>query len=97
MQTSKVKERIFNEKIEHWPTLNTVLMVEKILEKNQDLPMKISDLKKKLPRQIMHATLKIILIYLFKSGKIIYGPRGIQWIYTEPEHLKKMMADTLEV
>ena len=72
-------------------------MVEKILEKNQALPIKISDLKRKLPRQIMHSTLKIILIYLFKSGKIIYGPRGVQWIYREPEHLKKMMDDALEV
>ncbi len=92
MQTSKLKE-----KIDHWPTLNTVLMVEKILEKNQDLPIKISELKKKLPKQVMHSTLKIILIYLFKSGKIIYGPRGVQWIYVEPEHLKKMMINTLEV
>ena len=84
-------------KIEHWPTLNTVLMVEDFLERNKDKPTKISELKKGLPKQIMNSTLKLILIYLWKSGKIIYGPRGVQWIYSEPEHIKKMLADTLEV
>lgn len=80
-----------------YPNLNTVLMVEDFLKKNQDMPMKISDVKSKLPKQIMHQTLKIILEYLWISGKIIYGPRGVQWIYTEPEHLKKMLENGLEV
>ena len=86
-----------NNKTIRYPNLNTVLMVEEFLEKNRDLPIKSSELKNKLPRQVMHQTLKIILGYLWKSGKIIYGPKGIQWIYSEPEHLKKMMQDSLEV
>jgi len=45
----------------------------------------------------MHQTLKVILEYLWYSGKIIYGPKGIQWIYAESEHLKKMFKDTLEM
>lgn len=85
------------EKDKRYPNLNTVLMVEDVLRENRDIPMTISELKRKLPRQIMHQTLKIILIYLWKSGKIIYGPKGIQWIYSEPEHLKKMMNSSLEV
>ena len=80
-----------NNKSKRYPNLNTVLMVEDFLEKYRDKPMKISEIKTKLPKQIMHQTLKLILIYLWKSGKIIYGPKGIQWIYSEPEHLKKMM------
>lgn len=83
--------------IRRYPNLNTVLMVEDFLKKNRDIPISISELKKKLPRQVMHQTLKIILEYLWKSGKIIYGPKGFQWIYSEPEHLKKMMEDTLEL
>ena len=86
-----------NNKIIRCPNLNTVLMVEEFLEKNRDLPIKSSELKNKLPRQVMHQTLKIILEYLWKSGKIIYGPKGIQWIYSEPEHLKKMIHNSLEV
>jgi hypothetical protein len=90
-------QKLKSKDIEHWPTLNTVLMVENFLEKNRDMPIKISELKEKLPRKIMHSTLKVILIYLWKSGKIIYGPKGVQWIYSEPEHLKKMMVDALDI
>ena len=85
------------QEIKRYPNLNTVLMVEDVLKKNSDVPMKLSELKKKLPKQVMHQTLKIILQYLFKSGKIIYGPKGIQWIYREPEHLKRMLDDSLEI
>ena len=80
-----------------YPNLSTVLMVEEYLKKHREIPLKISELKKKLPRQVMHQTLKIILEYLWRSGKIIYGPKGIQWIYAEPEHLKKMLENGLEV
>lgn len=80
-----------------YPNLNTVLMVEDFLRSNRDLPIKVADIKKKLPRKIMHQTLMVILEYLLRSGKIIYGPRGVQWIYSEPEHLRKMFKDTLEI
>ncbi len=80
-----------------YPNLNTVLMVEDFLKEHQDMPMKISEIKRQLPKQIMHQTLKIILEYLWRSGKIIYGPKGIQWIYSEPEHLKRMLKDSLEI
>lgn len=84
-------------KILRYPNLNTVLMVEEFLEKHRDLPLQISEIKEKLPRQVMHQTLKLILEYLWKSGKIIYGPRGIQWVYSQPEHLRKMLEGSLEV
>ena len=84
-------------KVFRYPNLNTVLMVENFLESHRDMPIKFPELKNQLPKQIMHQTLKVILEYLWKSGKIIYGPKGIQWIYSEPEHLKKMMSDSLEV
>jgi len=53
-----------NNKTYRYPNLNTVLMVEEFLENNRDIPLKISEIRKKLPKQIMHQTLKIILIYL---------------------------------
>ena len=84
-------------KVKRYPTLKTVLMVEDFLKKNRDMPMRMSELKKKLPKQIMHQTLKVILQYLWESGKIIYGPKGVQWIYSEPEHIKKMLEGSLEV
>jgi len=79
------------------PNLSTITMVEEYLQKHRDLPISLTELKRKLPRQVMHQTLKAILVYLWKSGKIIYGPKGIQWVYREPEYVKKMLHDTLEV
>ncbi len=80
-----------------YPNLSTVLMVEEFLKKHRDAPMRISILRAKLPKQVMHQTLKLILEYLWRSGKIIYGPRGLQWIYSEPKHLKSMLNDSLEI
>jgi hypothetical protein len=93
---SELIERKNNEII-RYPNLNTVLMVEDFLKEHEDMPMTIAEIRKKLPKQIMHQTLKVILEYLWKSGKIIYGPRGVQWIYATPEHLKKMIENGLEL
>jgi len=96
----KIKQNMKIERInlfKRYPNLNTVLMVEDFLRQHRDLPIKLADIKKQLPRQVMHQTLILILEYLWKSGKIIYGPKGIQWIYSEPEHLKKMFENTLEM
>jgi len=84
-------------KVRRYPNLNTVLMVEDFFKTHRDMPLKLSEIKKQLPKQVMHETLKVILEYLWRSGKIIYGPKGVQWIYSEPEHLSKMLEDTLEV
>jgi hypothetical protein len=86
-----------NLNILRYPNLNTVLMVEDLLKKHRDVPMKLSEVKKKLPRKVMHQTLVVILEYLWRSGKIIYGPRGVQWIYSSPEHLKKMFDGSIEM
>jgi hypothetical protein len=96
----ELKENEFIEKgnkIKRYPNLNTVLMVEDFLKKHSDIPIKIADLKKKLPKQIMHQTIIVILEYLWRSGKIVFGPKGIQWIYSPPEHLQKMLEYGLEV
>ena len=101
MQTMKITRTELiqkkDRKVLRYPNLNTVLMVEEFLAKHRDAPMQITEIKEKLPRQVMHQTLKLIFEYLWKSGKIMYGPRGIQWIYAEPAHLKKMLEGSLEV
>ena len=80
-----------------WPNLNTVLMVEDFLRGNRAEPILVKDLRVGLPKQVMASTLDVILEYLWRSGKIIYGPKGVQWIFVQPEHLTKMMEDSLEV
>ena len=83
--------------IKRYPTLKTVIMVEDYLQKHRDMPIKIAELKRRLPKQVMHQTLKIILQYLFESGKIIIDTKGVQWIYSEPEHIKRMLEGSIEV
>lgn len=80
----------------HSPTLNTVLMVEETLKEAGEV-VKLAELKRRLPRKVMHQTLVAILDYLQESGKILICTKGILWAYTTPEELKELMKDALEV
>lgn len=63
----------------HWPTLNTVIMVEDTLKKLKEEVVSVAELKRKLPRQVNHITLMIILDYLEKSKKIEAKLKGVSW------------------
>lgn len=88
-------EQIF-EKVGHSPTLNTVLMVEDVL-KDAGQVMALAELKRKLPKKIMHQTLITILDYLQISGKIIIGTKGVLWIYTEKKELDELIKRGTEI
>jgi len=83
------------EKVEHSPTLNTVLMVEEILKSGE--LMTLAELKRKLPRKVMHQTLIQILDYLQISGKIIIGTKGVLWIFVERKELDQLIKRGTEV
>lgn len=85
------------QKIRHSPTLNTVLMVEETLKKMNKSIVKIAELKKKLPKQINHNTLMVILEYLERSNKIAVTLKGITWIYNENSNLKRAIAKGMEL
>ena|SRR3989338_505849 len=67
------------ENIHHWPTLKTVLMVEKTLN-DADGPVSLEELKRKLRTKVMDQTLRLILAYLEDKGSILIGPKGVSWI-----------------
>ena len=67
--------------------LNTILMVEKTLKKHSLIT--IPKLKKALPKQVNHNTLKKILEYLEESNKILVTMKGITWIHNTNNHLKQ--------
>ncbi len=79
------------------PTLNTVLMVETTLENMDQSVFSVADIKKKLPKQVNHNTLMVILDYLQKSNKIFVGVRGISWIENSNPNLKKAISKGLEL
>ena len=80
----------------HYPNLKTVLMVEEVLKEANEI-MTREQLKKKLPVQIMHQTLNVILRYLEDSGKIIDGRKGILWIYNPSPKLDKAIKEGVEL
>ena len=89
-------ETISLQKATHSPTLNTVLMVEDVLKEAGE-PISVAELKRRLPKQIMHQTLVQILDYLQISGKIIMGTKGILWVFTEKKELNGLIKRGTEV
>jgi len=83
--------------LEHSPTLNTVLMVEEVLKNMNESLITIADLKRRLPKQVNHNTLIVILDYLEKSNKIAVSLKGITWIYNTNANLQKAIKGGLEL
>jgi len=84
-------------KTEHSPTLNTVIMVEKTLEKMKGSIVKIAELKRKLPKQVNHNTLMSILEYLERSNKIAATIKGVTWIHNPNQKLRKAIQKGFEL
>ncbi|MBS3156515.1 hypothetical protein J4413_04790 [Candidatus Woesearchaeota archaeon] len=83
--------------IKHYPTLNTVIMVENTLKNMDESVITIADLKRKLPKQINHNTLKLILEYLEESNKIAVTMKGITWIHNTNQRIRKAVKEGLEL
>ena len=80
----------------HSPTLNTVLMVEETLKGTGEV-INLAELKRRLPRKVMHQTLIQILDYLQISGKIIIGTKGILWVFAERKELDELIKRGTEI
>jgi len=70
------------------PTLNTVLMVEDTLKKAEGM-LTVAELRRKLPKQVMHQTLMAVLDYLDYSGKIAFQGNKALWVFKEKSKLTK--------
>ena len=82
--------------IMHSPTLDTVLMVEHTLQDANEV-IKIAELKRRLPRKVMHQTLMRILDYLQESGKILITTQGVVWTYTPKDMMERLKKRGLEL
>lgn len=74
----------------HSPNLNTVLMIEDTLKK-QKSPLTIAELKRKLPKKVMHSTLIQVIDYLQLSKKIIITTKGLLWAFDERKELNMLV------
>jgi hypothetical protein len=93
----QIKKAQNQEKVIHWPTLNTVIMVEETLKNMNESVISVAGLKRKLPRQVNHNTLIIILEYLERSNKIAVTLKGITWIENNNPNLKKAILQGMEI
>lgn len=80
----------------HYPSLKTVLMIEKVLADAQTA-IDREEIKRRLPVKIMHQTLNLVLEYLEQKGLIIDGHKGVLWIYNPSKKLKESIARGVEV
>ncbi|MBS3074094.1 hypothetical protein J4447_01420 [Candidatus Pacearchaeota archaeon] len=80
----------------HYPTLKTVLMIERVL-RNADLMIDREELKRRLPMKIMHQTLNLILNYLEERGLIIDSHKGILWVGSTSKKLKEAIKNGREI
>ncbi len=88
---------LYNEKeILHYPTLKTMLMVERIL-KEAESTIDREEIKRRLPVQIMHQTLNLILTYLEEKGLIVDSHKGVLWIYNPSPKLKRAIDKGREI
>ncbi|MDO8538752.1 MAG: hypothetical protein Q7S21_07790 [archaeon] len=72
-------------------------MVENILKRMSGSIISIAELKRRLPKQVNHNTLKVILEYLEESNKIAVSLKGITWIHNTNPNLRKAIAKGLEL
>ncbi len=80
----------------HSPTLESVMMVEKCIQKYSQEFGKYQ-LWKKLPKKRMYQTFQLILDYLQNSGKIRIDNEGILiWTY-DPEGIRKIIKKGVKV
>ena len=87
---------IKSKQIIHYPSLKTILLIEKIL-KESEMAISREELKRRLPVQIMHQTLNLILLYLEEKGMILDSRKGILWIHNSNPKLRKAIKEGIEI
>ncbi len=78
------------QKILHYPRLDSVLMVEKLIYDTSG-EFKKKQLWERLPKKMMYQTFSVIIDYLLYSGKIAVDLEGkIGWIW-DPEGVDRYL------
>ncbi len=95
-KTNQIEQKTEKTKKEHFPRLNTILMVEDTLKNTNESLLTIAQLKRELPKKINHNTLMMIIDYLDKSNKIAFSAKGMTWIHNPDFDLKKALREGTE-
>ena len=84
------------ENILHYPQLDSILMVEKIIQKMRNYPTRM-ELWRALPRKMQYQTFKLILNYLEKSNKIMFDKGKVIWIFPNNKKLNELIQGAISV
>ena len=79
----------------HYPKLDSILMVEKAIQKS-DYSTRM-ELWKSLPKQMQYQTFKLILEYLERSNKIMFEEDKIVWIFANNKKLNELIKGAVSV
>jgi hypothetical protein len=79
------------------PRLDTIKMVEKTLNDAEKYTLTLAQLKRRLPKQINHNTLKEIIRYLHQINHVIIDVDGITYIHNPSRKLKKAIENSYEL
>jgi len=87
---SVIRKKSYNKtnEIARSPTLQTVLMVEKFIDKNSG-EYKKTELFRKLPKKVMWQTFQVVMEYLENSLRIAYDKEGYIVYIWNPEFVKR--------
>ena len=80
----------------HYPQLDSILMVEKIIQKMKTYPTRM-ELWKALPKKMQYQTFKLILNYLERSNKIMFNENKIVWIFPNNKKLNELIQGAVNV
>jgi len=92
IKTKSKKERT----ILHYPKLDSILMVEKVIQDFKSYPTR-TELWKSLPKQMQYQTFKLILKYLEDSNKITFENSKIIWIFPNNKKLRKLIDEAISI
>jgi len=84
------------ENILHYPQLDSILMVENIIQEMKKYPTRM-ELWKSLPRKMQYQTFKLILNYLEISNKIMFDKDKIVWIFPNSKKLNELIQGAISV
>jgi hypothetical protein len=81
----------------HWPTLQTLLMIEKGI-KEAETPPRRTELWKSLPKRPMYQTFKKAIEYLDASGKIMIDRNDrVVWVAADSSKLRELFDRAVRV
>jgi len=72
-------------------------MVENAIQSCSKSAITVAQIKKCLPKQVNHNTLKVILEYLEQGNKIAVSMKGITWIHNTNKRLRAAIDKGLEL